>query len=419
MVELEDLYRAYLVARGNKRRSQDSVEYEINIERNLLRLHKDILDRTLAPSAYTFVTMRPRPREIFACEMGLRVVHHYLDIRLRPLLEARLTDRTYNNRIGYGANAAVNRLISDIYEVSKGYTRDAWIIKIDMRGYFPNAKQDIVFEQLSGLIMEDYHGADKDDLLYMLRVSVYSYPTHHCYRKSPIWKWAYITDDKSLFKKPDGIGAAIGHLIWQNAMNYYLNDFDHWVTETLGLHYVHFVDDMVFVVENKEAFLPWIEVFRKRLATYGCEVHPKKFYCQHYTKGVEFVGRFVKLDRVYPTKRTAYRAMRQVTNFNRCPRPAKVQEFIASINSYLGIFKTCNGYAIARGLVDAINPKWWQYCHFDKKRVCICPNDGYGLHDFINSKYHYKHGKKRKIGQRETGPRGTDGQDGCARLAPC
>jgi RNA-directed DNA polymerase len=403
MVTFDNLMAAYRTARSNKRRSADSVEFEINAERNLCRLLRDINDRTLRPTAYTFVTMNPRPREIFACDMGLRIVHHYLDIRLRPIIERKLTDRTFNNRIGYGQSAAVNRLASDIYEVSAGFTRDAYIIKADIRGYFPNASQDIVYGQLSRLVIDEYEGDDKEDLLYMLSASVYSYPTHHCRRKSPIAKWRHIPDDKSLFRKPDGVGAAIGHLIWQNAMNYYLNDFDHYVTETLGLHYVRFVDDMVFVVENKEAFLPYMETFRKMLESYGCTMHPRKFYCQHYSKGAEFIGAVIKLDRIYPTTRVVRRALRQVRNLNRCAESGKVMTLVQSLNSYLGIFKTRNGYGWARTVMDAVSPKWRKYCRFDLGRVAIVPREGFSAIDILDKRFHFKkfnHHDKTGTGKR-------------------
>ena len=167
-----DILEAYHRTRKNKRRSEDSVLFEMHWERNLRRLRAGIEGRNLQPSAYTFVRWDPRPREIFACNMGQRVAHHYIDIRLRPLIEAELSDRTYNNREGYGPDAATNALISDIYEVSRGFTRDAWILKWDIQGYFPNARQDIVYEQLSSLVEEKYHGDDKDILLYRILVSV-------------------------------------------------------------------------------------------------------------------------------------------------------------------------------------------------------------------------------------------------------
>lgn len=393
MVEMSQLRQAYKIARQNKRRSADCVRFDLYAERNLARLARDIENRSLAPSAYTFVTMKPRPREVFACDMATRVLHHYLDLRMRPLIERRLSDRTFNNRVGFGQDAAVNTVISDIYEATAGFTRDAWIVTMDLQGYFPNANQDTAYAQLSCVIVEDYEGPDKDDLLFILQRTIYSYPTRHCFRKSPVWKWrAYIAPEKSLFSKPDGIGAAIGHLLWQNGMNYYLNDLDHWVLNNITSHYVRFVDDMYFVVQNKEAFLAYVmPEIRRRLEAHDCCLHPRKFYCQHYTKGVNLLGNTVKMGRVYPSRRIVRRARLAVVNFNRCPRPGKVEAFISTINSYFGIFKRRNAYGIIRDTVDAIAPAWFEFIHYDDQRRTITANPGYGHHALIATKYKLKY----------------------------
>lgn len=396
MVTLDKMKKAYLKARINKRRSDDQVDFEMRWRRNIAALCRDVNNRTLRPTAYTFVTLKPRPREVFACDMGMRVIHHYLDMRLRPLIEARLTDRTYNNRKGYGQTAAINQLITDIYAVSEGFTRDAWMIKLDLKGYFPNANQDIVYHQLEEIILSDYFGEDKEDLLYMLRCAVFSYPTQHCYRKSELWKWErFIDKDKSLFSKPLGVGAAIGHLIWQNAMNYYLNDIDHWLVDECGFAYIRFVDDMVIVTTNKECVLGMIPEIRRRLAYYGCELHPKKFYCQHYTKGVEFLGSHIKLDRVYPNKNYYKKAVTCVRNQNKAVSIRRLVEFLASINSYTGTLKTRNGYALLRNLWDRVNESWKEYCELDLKRCCVVAKDGYRTNQLLSKKYnlskHYNH----------------------------
>lgn len=378
---------AYYTTRHNKRRSADSVEFELHWERNIVRLMNELESHTFAPSAYTFIAPRPRPREVFACEMALRVVHHYLDTRLRPLLESELTDRTYNNRIGYGCEAAINRVVSDIYEVSRGFTRDAWIIKMDLQGYFPNANQDIVYRQLSGLIERRYKGADKDLLQYMLLRSVFSCPAKHCFRKSPLHKWQDIEPSKSLFTKPDGIGGAIGHLIWQNAMNYYLNELDHYVIDECGLHFVRFVDDMILVTDNKECGLAFAREIRQRLSSLGCTLHPKKFYCQHYTKGVDFIGAHIKLDRVYVNKRIVRQFSQSIRQLNKSVCVRKIETFLASMNSYLGILKNRNAYGIMRNLLNGVSPKWSKFVHFNESRRCFQANEGYTHRELIMRKY--------------------------------
>lgn len=406
MVKLDDMIKAYKKARVNKRRSDDQVDFELHWQHNVAELWRDVNNRTLRPTAYTFVTLKPRPREIFACDMAMRVVHHYIDMRLRPIIEARLTDRTFNNRKGYGQTAAINQLITDIYDMSKGFTHDAWIIKIDLKGYFPNANQNIVHEQLERLVSESYFGEDKEDLLYMIKCAVFSYPTRHCYRKSELWKWdKWIETEKSLFSKPLGIGAAIGHLIWQNAMNYYLNDIDHWMIDECGLKYMRFVDDMVIVTDNKEVVLSMLPEIRRRLAHYGCEMHPKKFYCQHYTKGVEFLGSHIKLDRVYPNKNLYGKAVVCIHNQNGGVNTERLNNFLSSVNSYFGIMKTRNGYGLLRNLYDKINDKWRWYIEFDKDRCCVVAKKDYSFHRLLAKKYNLKmkyydtRRKERKIKQ--------------------
>ena len=397
---VSDFRDAYYVTRKNKRRSKDSVEFELHFERDVLRLIDDLECHTFEPSSYTFIVRRPRPREVFACGMALRIIDHYIDERMRGHMERELTARTFNNRIGFGGMNAINTLISDIYDVSQGFTRDAWVIKMDLKGYFPNADQRVVYQQLSDLVDRTYQGDDKDLLQYMLMRSVFSNPTKNCRRISPRSAWDDYPKEKSLFSKPDGIGGAIGRLLWQLAMNYYLNDVDHFMVDTCGLHYLRFVDDMVIVTDNKEACLSLVPTIREMAAEKGCTLHPKKFYCQHYTKGVEFLGSHIKMARVYVNNRTVRHAFERVHQFNRLrPTPRRLESFLSSMNSYMGIFKGRNAFNIMQRFIEAVDPKWWELCHVDRERWCLLANEGYRHNELIIKKFNlkiHKHEHKRK-----------------------
>ena len=400
MVTWDEMYEAMLVTRRNKRRSQDSVEFEIHWERKLMNLIEDINTRTVAPTAYTFVT-EGNSREVFACEFAMRIIHHYIDIRLRPLLEDELTPFTYNNRVGFGPNEALKQVQENIRIVSHNYTRDAYIIQWDIEGYFPNAIQDLVYDQLIDLANRRYEGEDKEDLLYMIQISVYSYPTHHCFRKSPLHYWDDVADAKSLFKKEDGIGGAIGHLIWQNAMNYYLNDLDHWIVEEMGIAYVRFVDDAVAVVENKEAALAFLmPEIRRRMTERGCTLHRRKFYCQHYTKGVRFIGTYIKpAYRTYLNNRVITHAYGRLKFFNNLSNRAKeqtVESFLSSINSYIGLLKVRSEFNNIKQLVASISPAWFKYVHMNWDKVCLNANPGYTHVELLAKKTNYKIKPKSK-----------------------
>lgn len=236
----------------------------------------------------------------------------------------------------------------------------------------------------------EYQGEDKDELIYILNVCIFSYPTHHCWRKSPKSAWNEIPPEKSLFNKPDGIGGAIGHLIWQNAVNYYFHEIDEWLL-LLGFHYERFVDDMYFVTNNKTAFLAYtIPELRKRLEPLGAKLNEKKFYCQHYTKGVECLGTHIKTDRLYINNRIVRRAKAKARICNKRINENRIDKTLASINSYLGICKNLNGFRRACEIVGEIDKGWFKYIRFNKRRICLEPLPMYKERNRIINKYNLK-----------------------------
>lgn len=385
MMKVNYIIDAYITGRNNNRKSSDQVEFELHWQAECLRVYHDILNKSLRPTAYTFVADNPRPREIFASSMSVRVLHYYLNIRLRPLLEARMSRNSFNNRVGMGTSACQNAVISDIYEMSRGFTEDCYIIKVDIAGCFPNIVQDIAYNQLREVIESDYHGPDKDELLYALQVCIFAYPTKHCHRKSPLYKWKDIAPEKSLFTKPDGIGASIGQLVWQNAVNYYFNGIDLWL-ESIGVRCRRYVDDFYIISKSKTVLLLLPEL-RRRLAELGATMHPHKFYCQHYTKGLECLGVHIKMDRVYPNRRVIRRAIARVRKFNRGIRAENVEALTSTVNSYLGICKGGNGYAAAWKIINELNARWFKFVSFNTHRVCLEANPQYTKRNFIIHKY--------------------------------
>ena len=373
-MRLEDIIEVYFEMRRNKRKSPDQAEFEMHWEKHCLNLYNDIINRDYRPTSYTFVTFKPKPREIFASSMSDRILHHYLDNRLRPLLERRMHGHTYNNRVSMGTNACQNAVISDIYEVSRGFTRDAWIIKLDLSGCFPNIVQDVAYRQLEEVILEDYHEEDKDDLLYVLRLSISSYPTERCTRRGSRKDWDAIPKEKSLFSKPEGIGAGLGRLPWQLAVNYYFHALDEWLLTFT--RYERYVDDMYFVTDNKTAFHTYtIPKIREYLAELGASLNENKFYCQHVSKGCECLGVHIKRDRVYPNTRIVRRGKEKARSFNRCVREPKTDSLLASLNSYLGICKGVNGYRQALSIVRELSSEWNKYVEFDRHRCCLVARD--------------------------------------------
>ena len=399
---LQDIIASYRLARQGSVKSPDQVEYELHWEGNCIKLCEAINSRTYQPTAYSFIVTYPKPREIFASDFSTRVLHHYLHERLVPLLENKLSKHTFNNRKGMGTSACQNAVISDMYEVSNGYKEDAWIIKMDLSGCFPNINQDIAFRQLESVIKEDYHGIDKDDMLYILRTCVFSYPTLHAKYIGDIELSKLISPEKSITTKQLGIGAAIGHLIWQMAVTYYFNDIILWL-ESIGVHVNVYVDDWYFVVKNKTAFLTFIvPKMRMRLAKLGATLNENKFYCQHVSKGCECLGVHIKQQRVYPNERIINRAIKKAKELNKCIRIGKIENALQTINSYLGICKNTCGYNQALKIVGTLSDRWNKYIVFNTHRCCLEARPEYNYRNRVIIKYKlYEKTRKRRVAQKD------------------
>ena len=398
MIELSDIVGAYLVARQNKRRSADQTDFELHWEQGCVRLLQQVRQRALRPTAYSFVASRPKPREVFASDMATRVMHHYLDIRLRPLMERRLSSHTFNNRRGMGQKACQNAVISDIYEMSEGYTRDAYIIKLDMSGCFPNIVQDIAYAKLREIVEQDYYGRDKDEVLYILSSCIYSYPTEHCYRLSPLTKWADIAPAKSLYNKPAGIGAALGHLIWQNAVNVYFAEIDEWMLSLPEIRYERYVDDFYIVTRDKRILAYLVPELRQRLAPLGAKLNEHKFYCQHWSKGVECLGAHIKVTRVYVNNRVIRNCFQSIGVWPKAS-DKHIPAVISSLNSYIGQCKQCNGFRVAMKLWDAVPQAWKKYIYLDRTKWIVKALPGHTRREILTRKFNLissKYGKSAR-----------------------
>lgn len=169
MVSLQEVFEAYYDCRRNKRSTEETIKFELNFESNCIGLWNDINDRQYRPSkSIAFIVTKPKRREIFAASFRDRVLHHFIDIKLRPLIEKDLIEKTCNNRKGKGTSACVNYLREDIRDVSENYTKSCWVSKLDMKGFFMSIRKDILTMKILEYVDVRYVGDDKEDLKRLL-----------------------------------------------------------------------------------------------------------------------------------------------------------------------------------------------------------------------------------------------------------
>lgn len=81
-----------------------------------------------------------------------------------------------------------------------------------------------------------------------------------------------------------------------------MNPFDHFIKYRQNIRYYgRYVDDFIIVHNDKEYLKSLIPKIRDYLKSkLKLELHPKKIYLQHYSRGVKFLGAVIKPRRIYP-----------------------------------------------------------------------------------------------------------------------
>lgn len=149
-------------------------------------------------------------REIFAADFRDRVVHHLIAHRLVPLLEEKFIDDSYSTRKGKGTLYGIERVEEHIRLCSENYTRDCYILKIDIRSFFMKISKRRLYDLTEELLHERYGGNDLAILLYLLRETIFNRPEKNCIRKTPpqssyLIIQKHLKRDSLLRKKMEGV----------------------------------------------------------------------------------------------------------------------------------------------------------------------------------------------------------------------
>ena len=379
---LEDLFLAYYQARKNKRNTINQMRFEINMEKELFALCDELLDGSyLISPCICFIVKEPVKREIFAADFRDRVVHHLLFNYLNPVFELSFISNSYSCRKERGTHFGIKRVNEFISECSRGYTRDCYILKLDIQGYFMNIDREILMKIINKSLAErkaEYYGFKRQpdwELVSRLLEQVVMYdPTKDCRVRGKMSDWEGLPPSKSMFHSPAGCGLPIGNLTSQLFSNVYLNDFDHYMNDTLKLkYYGRYVDDFVVVHPSKER----LKEVKESVNTYLKEhlhltLHPKKVYLQHYAKGMSFLGAYIKPNRIYVsnrTKRKFYRTLHEIDCLlsNRTIDKALLFHVRDSINSYLGILRHYNTYKLRKKLLLSGSHLFFRYGYLSNK----------------------------------------------------
>jgi retron-type reverse transcriptase len=377
-IEFEELLEAYFRCRKNKRRTHNALAFELDYEANLVTLWNEINDGTYRPGkSIAFIVNKPVKREIFAADFRDRIVHHLIISKLNPLFESAFIYDSYACRTGKGTLFGIRRLERFIRSASFKHTQDAYILKLDIRGFFMHINVEILYAKLIEFIHQLYEGPDKELLISLTNVVLFNNPSQNCVIKGARSGWDGLPHDKSLFNSPINCGLPIGNLSSQVFANFYLNGFDHFIKKDCGIKfYGRYVDDFVLVHQDGEYLRSLIPVIRSYLhQELGLVLHPKKIYLQKCDKGVAYLGAVIKPGRIYMGKRIKANFYDAIKKHNLRleklgegkPDVLTRQSFQSSMNSYLGIMGHHNTYRLRKSMVSKNVKGWWSYAYINSR----------------------------------------------------
>lgn len=361
-IPLEDFFRAYYDCRKNKRGTMNALAFEMNYEERLVELYREVRERRYEiGKSIAFVITKPKLREVFAADFRDRIIHHLVMRKIEPLFEEVFIDDSYNCRVGKGNFYGLNRLRERLLEAGQR-DNQTYIGKFDMQGFFMSIHKPTLWEKTRRFVSERYKGSDKEAVLYLLEKIILHNPESDCIKKSPAKMWELLPKNKSLFTVGGDYGLPIGNLSSQMLANFYLSGFDEKMNGILA--YGRYVDDF-YLIGRKADILRAVSSARGMLSAERLRLHPRKWYLQHWTKGVSFLGGACKMCRFYVGKRTVHNARKAVEEINGIKdKQGYCTTAMQRINSYLGYMGHFDSYTIRRRLISMLDKEWLRYFYF-------------------------------------------------------
>lgn len=262
IVSVSNLLKAWNEFKRGKRTKEDVVNFELNLEENIFRLHSELSLKIYLHDPYVdFYICDPKRRHIHKASVRDRVFHQAVFRVLYLVFDKHFIYDSYSSRIGKGTHLGVTRLKGACCKVSRNWKVKTWALKCDVRKFFDSIDHRI----LRKLIIQKVSDPDVLSLIDVIFGS---------------------------FQKEKGKGLPLGNVTSQLFANIYLNEFDHFVKHQLKVrHYFRYCDDFVIVHTDKRYLerLMWViqEFLCEKLLL---ELHPKKVEIRKVNQGIDFLG---------------------------------------------------------------------------------------------------------------------------------
>lgn len=253
-----------------KRRKRGGAAFQFALERELLKLERELQDGSYRTGQYVEIRLRrPKERLVSAAPFRDRVVQHALYSVTGPIFEQGFIGNTFANRIGKGVHKAIGA-----YEHYRN--RHSHVLRCDIFRYFPSIdhavlkddfRRRIKCERTLGLMDRIIDGSNPQE------------PVH-----------LHFPGDDLLTPVQRRRGLPIGNLMSQFSANLYLDPLDHFCTEVLRAPYLRYVDDFALFADSLEVLARWRAAIGVFLQRRRLKLHPRKTFMAPTHEPAEFLG---------------------------------------------------------------------------------------------------------------------------------
>ncbi len=252
LVSTANLWRGWREFRRGKRNRPSVRAFELDAERQVPRLHRELSGDRYLCGEYRLMALRePKRRLIAAACVRDRVVHHAVHRVLAPLFDPGLVDTTFACLPGRGSHRAVLAFVAAL-------RRYRYVLNLDIRHYFLSIDRRILLELMARRLREKRLVG----LLYTITESGAG-----LYRHRGVPEFLGLEPGFP----PEGCGLPIGNLTSQWWGNQYLSGFDHFLKRDLKIpHCQRYMDDTALfsdsraqLVEARGAAKQWLASERR------------------------------------------------------------------------------------------------------------------------------------------------------------
>jgi retron-type reverse transcriptase len=333
IISPDSLFQAWEGFKQGKQNKPDVQAFEQDLERNIFQLHRELANHTYRHGKYSgFYMYDPKRRHIHKATVRDRVLHHAVFKVVNLVFEPTFIPRSFSCRTGKGTHKGVEVLEQLQRKVSCNNSSTAYALKCDVKKFFDSIDHSFLLTIIKRRIKDQ----NAIDLLEEIIES-------------------FLSEYSDLFNRR---GVPIGNLTSQLFANIYMNEFDQFIKQKLGVkYYVRYTDDFIILSADinylRELLSPIHKFLRSDL---GLSLHPKKVHIDKISQGTDFLGYVLLPHYRQLRERTERRVWRKINMKWENFRNGQISKLSLeqTVNSYLGVLSHANTYRICQEIKNRL-----------------------------------------------------------------